>query len=225
MVSFPRAFLAGIVIGILQSVISFNFLDQPGLMDFLVLIAVSVAVYWQSRQGRGETQTFAFGAKAKPIPERLREVWWVRQIDRIGLALLLVGAVILPLVVTQPSRHLLYTTILAFALCALSLTVLTGWAGQLSLGQMAFAGIGALLTAAFIRGVNVDIGWGDTRLLNAGIEPLRFGPSVVFAVLITAGVAVLIGVGRPPCARPVPRGGHVRLRAGRPASTSTTDRS
>ncbi len=109
MVSFPRAFLAGIAIGILQSVVTFNFLDQPGLMDFLVFLAVSIAVYWQSRQGRGETQTFAFGAKAKPIPERLREVWWVRQIDRIGLALLLVGALILPLVVTAalaaPALH------------------------------------------------------------------------------------------------------------------------
>ena len=180
MVSFPRAFLAGIVIGIVQAVISFNYLDQPGLIDFLVLIAVVVAVYWQSRQGRGETQTFAFGAKAKPIPERLRQIWWVRQIDRIGLVLL--GrrrrdpapdrhpAVPAPAVHDDPRPS---------RICALSLTVLTGWAGQLSLGQMAFAGVGALLTAAFTRGINVDIGWGDTRVLNAGIEPLRFGPSVV----------------------------------------------
>ena len=29
---------------------------------------------------------------------------------------------------------------LVFALAGLSLTILTGWAGQLSLGQMAFAG-------------------------------------------------------------------------------------
>jgi ABC-type branched-subunit amino acid transport system ATPase component/ABC-type branched-subunit amino acid transport system permease subunit len=195
MFSFPRAFLAGILIGIVQAVISFNFLDQPGLMDFLVFIAIVIAVWWQSRAGRGETQTFAFGAKAKPIPERLRQVWWLRQIDRIGLLLLFAGAVVLPLIVTQPSRHLLYTSILAFGICALSLTVLTGWAGQLSLGQMAFAGVGALLTAAFTRGINVDIGWRDTRFIHAGIEALRFGPSVVFAVLITAAIAALIGVG------------------------------
>jgi ABC-type branched-subunit amino acid transport system ATPase component/ABC-type branched-subunit amino acid transport system permease subunit len=194
MVSFPRAFVAGIVIGIVQSVVSFNFLDQPGLMDFLILLAVVVAVYWQSRQ-RGETQTFAFGAKAKPVPERLRQVFWIRQIDKIGLVLLGIGAVILPLLVTQPSKHLLYTSILAFAICALSLTVLTGWAGQLSLGQMAFAGVGALLTAAFVRGINFDIGWHDTRVIKAGIEPLRYGPAVCFSVLITAGLAVLIGAG------------------------------
>ena len=173
-----------------------------------------IAVYWQSRQSRGETQTFAFGAKAKPIPERLRQVWWIRQIDKIGLVLVGVGVVILPLVVTQPSKHLLYTSILAFALCALSLTVLTGWAGQLSLGQMAFAGVGALLTAAFTRGLNFDIGWHDTRILKAGIEPLRFGPAVFFSVLITAGLAVADRRGCAAGARALPRRGHLRLRAG-----------
>jgi ABC-type branched-subunit amino acid transport system ATPase component/ABC-type branched-subunit amino acid transport system permease subunit len=195
MVSFPRAFLAGIAIGVVEAIITFNFLDQPGLTDFLLLLAVMVAVYQMSRQGRGETQTFAFGAKAKPIPERLRQIWWLRQVDRIGLVLCLVGAVILPLIITAPSKNLLYTSILAFALCALSLTVLTGWAGQLSLGQMAFAGIGAFLTAAFTRGINVDIGWHENRLIHAGIRPLSFGPSVVLAIVVTAGIAVLIGAG------------------------------
>ena len=194
MASFPRAFFAGIAIGVVQALISFNFLDQPGLMDFLVFLAVFVAVYWQSRSGVGETQTFSFAAKARPIPERLRPIWWLRQIDRIGLVLLGFGAVVLPLIVTEPSRQLLYTSILGFAICALSLTVLTGWAGQLSLGQMAFAGIGALLTASFMRGLNFDVGWGDLRF-KAGIEALRFGPSLVFAALITAGIAVLVGAG------------------------------
>ena len=105
------------------------------------------------------------------------------------------AAVVLPLIITQPSRHLLYTTILVFALCGLSLTILTGWAGQLSLGQMAFAGIGALLAAAFQRGITVDIGWHDTRVINGGLKGLAFGPSVVLATLVTAGIAALIGVG------------------------------
>ena len=195
MASFPRAFFAGIVIGVVQALINFNYLDQPGLIDFLVFLAVAIAVYWQSRQAGGESHTFSFAAKAPPIPQRLRKVWWLRQIDRIALVLLIIGAAVLPLIVTAPSRHLLYASILGFAICALSLTVLTGWAGQLSLGQMAFAGIGALLTASFTRGINVDIGWRETRFLHAGIEPLRFGPSLCLSALITAGVAALIGVG------------------------------
>ena len=194
MVSFPRAFGAGIAIGVVQALVSFNVLDQPGLMDFLLFLAVLVAVWRQGQRGPRETQTFSFAAKVRPIPERLRGIWWLRNLDRVGLAALALVAVVLPLVVTAPSRHLLYTSILGFALCALSLTVLTGWAGQLSLGQMAFAGIGASLTAALMRGVNVDIGWGGARLLRAGVVPLRFGPALVVAVLITAALAALIGV-------------------------------
>ena len=193
MASFRRAFLAGIAIGIVEAVVRFNYLDSPGLMDFLVLLAVLMAVNWQSRRGTGETQTFSFTAKPRPIPERLRGVWWIRQIDRAGLVAMGLIALVLPIVVTAPSRQLLYTSILAFALCALSLTVLTGWAGQLSLGQMAFAGIGALLMAAFSRGVNVDLRLGDTRLLKAGIQPLTFVTAVALAVAITALLATLIG--------------------------------
>ena len=37
MVSFPRAFVAGVAIGVIEAVVRFNYLDQPGLMDFLLL--------------------------------------------------------------------------------------------------------------------------------------------------------------------------------------------
>ena len=194
MASFPRAFIAGIAIGITQSLVAFNWVGEPGLVDFVLLVAVLVAVYMQSRGRSGDAGAFAFTTTARPVPERLRDRWWVRQIDRVGLLGLAIAGVVLPLVVTSPSRHLLYTTILTFALCGLSLTVLTGWGGQLSLGQMAFAGLGALLAAAFTRGINVDVGWGEARF-RAGIEPLAFAPSVALATLVTAGLAALIGLG------------------------------
>ena len=41
---------------------------------------------------------------------------------------------------TQSFHQQTYAMVLAFAICAVSVTVLTGWGGQLSLGQMAFAG-------------------------------------------------------------------------------------
>ncbi len=195
MVSFRRAFFAGIVIGVVEAVVFFNFLDQPGLIDFLLLIAVLIAVYFQSRRGTEETQAFTFAPKRRPVSERLRGIWWVRNLDRGALVLLTIAAVLLPVIVTEPSRHLLYTTILAFALCGLSLSVLTGWAGQLSLGQMAFAGLGALLAAAFDRGITVDIGWHSTRLIRGGLPGLGFVPSIICATLVTAGIAALIGVG------------------------------
>ena len=57
---------------------------------------------------------------------------------------------------------------LILALAALSVTVLIGWAGQLSLGQFAFVGLGAMVTGA---------------LVSAG---LAFGAAVGYAVV--AGV-------------------------------------
>ncbi|HET6950703.1 MAG TPA: branched-chain amino acid ABC transporter permease/ATP-binding protein [Acidimicrobiales bacterium] len=195
MVSFPRAFTAGLAVGVAQAAIAFNVPDQPGLVDVLILAAVLVAVYLQSRASEGETRTFSFAPKRRPIPERLRDRWWARQVDRVGLAVLAAVGVTLPIVVTQPSRHLLYTSVLVFALCGLSLTVLTGWAGQLSLGQMAFAGIGALLAAGFTRGIVVDVSVGGTRLVKAGVVPLPFGVSVALASVVTAAIAALIGIG------------------------------
>src|SRR4029077_355045 len=194
--SFQRAFVAAVVIGVVETVLRFNYLDQPGLMDFLLLIVVLVAVFFQSRTREpGETQTFSFAPRVKPVPERLRSIWWVRQLDRAPLVLIVLGAVLIPLILTQPSRHLLYGTILAYAIIATSLNILTGWAGQLSLGQMAFAGIGAFLAAAFSRGINWDIKIGDTRLYKAGFEGMPFGLSIVLAALVTAAVATIIGVG------------------------------
>ncbi len=191
MVSFPRAMFAGVAIGVIQSVVVFNYLDKPGLTDVLLFLAVLVAVALQSRgRGREETQTFAFTPKVRAVPDALRGLWWVRHLNRVVLGALVLIALAVPLVITAPSRHLLYATIGCFAICGLSLIVLTGWAGQLSLGQMAFAGIGALTAAALTRGLDLDLGIVDLEL--AGIP---FVLSILIAGLVTAALAAIIGVG------------------------------
>jgi ABC-type branched-subunit amino acid transport system ATPase component/ABC-type branched-subunit amino acid transport system permease subunit len=191
MVSFPRAMVAGVVIGVAQALINFNYLDKPGLIDGLILVAVLIAVAVQSRgRGPAETQTFSFAPKVREVPDELREIWWVRRFNVLVLGLLLALAVVLPLLITAPSRHLLYATICCFAVCGLSLTVLTGWGGQLSLGQMAFAGFGALLAAALTRGLHFDLG-----VITLDFAALPFVLSIVLAALVTAGLAALVGVG------------------------------
>jgi ABC-type branched-subunit amino acid transport system ATPase component/ABC-type branched-subunit amino acid transport system permease subunit len=194
MTSFWRAFVAGIAIGVVQAAITFNYLDQPGLTDFLVLIAVLVAVYFQSRSQSDDSENVLFVPRRRPVPPRLADRWWVRNLDRLGLLSLGVVAVVVPIVVSQPSRHLLYATILLFALAGISLTVLTGWLGQVSLGQMAFAGIGAFMAAAFHRGITLTIGVGGTHF-DLVMQAMGFGPSVLLAAGVTALLAVVIGVG------------------------------
>ncbi|NUP30819.1 MAG: ATP-binding cassette domain-containing protein [Streptomycetaceae bacterium] len=191
MYSFRIALLAGVGLGLLESVIQFNWLDQPGLTDIVVFGLVLAAVFVAGRGGEAESGTFSFAPKVRPVPERLRNLWWVRNLERFGLTALGLVAVVVPLTVAQPSRHLLYTVIVAYAICAASVTMLTGWAGQLSLGQMAFAGIGALTAAALSRGLHLDIG-NDKVLV---VDRLTFPTAVAVASLLTAALAALIGAG------------------------------
>ena len=194
MVSFPRALTAGVGIGVLEALLRFNYIDQPSLIDAVAFVFVLAAVWLQSRRP-AETATFSFAPKARPIPERLRELWWVRNLGALTLGATALVAVGLPFVITQPSRILLYGTILTFAICAISVSVLTGWGGQLSLGQMAFAGLGALTAATLQRGVAVDLGWGDTRFLKGSLPGMHFVPAILVASLAVAALAALIGVG------------------------------
>jgi ABC-type branched-subunit amino acid transport system ATPase component/branched-subunit amino acid ABC-type transport system permease component len=194
MVSFPRALVAGVAIGVCEALLRFNFIDQVGLIDFVLFAVVLVAVWFQSRQP-GETQSFSFAPKIKPIPDRLREVWWVRHLSTVTMLLLGFAAVLLPIIVTQPSRQLLYASIAAFALCGISLTVLTGWAGQLSLSQMTFAGFGALLAAALQRGFQFGVGWQDDQFFDFHVHPLPTFVAIGIATLVVAALAALIGIG------------------------------
>ena len=196
MVSFPRALAAGVAIGVVQAHIQFVFINQGGLIDFLLFVLVAVAVAFQSRGSAEEAGSFSFSARRRPIPERLREIWWVRGLSTTALGLLLAIALVLPYLVTRPSRHLLYASILAFAICALSMTIVTGWAGQLSLGQMAFAGIGALFAAGFNRGLTLGVGIGDRwEFFSVTFPRVPYLVSMLLAAGMAAATAALIGLG------------------------------
>ncbi|MDI2130122.1 ABC transporter permease subunit [Yinghuangia seranimata] len=191
MTSFRTALLAGGGLGLLESVVQFTWLDQPGLTDLVVFALVLAAVAVAPRGKADDGTAFSFAPRVRPVPERLRGLWWVRNMERLGFAGLGLVAVVLPMIVTQPSRHLLYTVILAYAICAASITVLTGWAGQLSLGQMAFAGIGALTAASLSRGLRLDIGAGKVLV----VERLTFPTAVGAAAMVTAAAALVVGLG------------------------------
>ena len=96
----------------------------------------------------------------KPLPDRVKGKWWMRHLPKIGLGFGLFVLGMMPVIFNQPSQSYLWTRVVIFAIAACSLTVLTGWAGQLSLGQFAFVGLGAILSAALVRGMEFDIfGW------------------------------------------------------------------
>src|SRR6267154_227156 len=72
-----------------------------------------------------------------------QSVFPIRQ-DRIGIALILFAAfVLVPLLASSFVLSAVFIPVLVFALAAIGLNLLTGYAGQVSLGTGAFMGVGA----------------------------------------------------------------------------------
>jgi ABC-type branched-subunit amino acid transport system ATPase component/ABC-type branched-subunit amino acid transport system permease subunit len=67
--------------------------------------------------------------------------------------------------------------------------LLTGWAGQLSLGQFAFVGLGAILSAALVRGMTFDVFGAH---IDLGTVP--FEAAVLIAVVVSTLVAMIVGI-------------------------------
>jgi len=107
-----------------------------------------------------------------------QQIFPIRQ-DRIGIALLLVFAfVVVPLIGDQYWLSALLTPFLIFALAALGLNILTGYAGQLSLGTAAFMAVGAFMAYNFVL-----------RLPWLGVIP-----SFMLAGLCAALVGIVFGL-------------------------------
>ena len=63
--------------------------------------------------------------------------------DRVGIALIIVAALVVPLFANDFVINTILIPFLIFALATIGLNVLTGYCGQLSLGTGAFMGVGA----------------------------------------------------------------------------------
>ena len=196
MYSFRRTVAAGIALGLLQTHIVRIHLSDPGLFDLLLFVLVVAAIVVRGRnEGEGRA-SFSFVSKRRPVPQHLRSIWWVRHFTHLGPIVLLLIGVVVPALVDVPSRHRVYARIVAFAVCAISVTVITGWSGQVSLAQMAFAGFGALLAAGFDRGLHFGVGWGDEfQLFALTLPDLPFVVSILVAALATSLLAAVVGLG------------------------------
>lgn len=115
----------------------------------------------------------------------------------LGGSLLLVALVlVVPSQIDKASRMLEFSAIPAYLIVALSVTVLTGWAGQLSLGQFGFVAVGAYVTVYYARelpyGVALAIGvaWGVAAAIVVGIPALRLRGLYLAVVTLGFGLAV-----------------------------------
>ena len=141
------AFGVGIALGVADQLI-FVWTGQGGLTDLVLLIAVVTVLLTRKDVLRRATSAAESapdtGEPIRPLPARVREhPSWTSTVflARVVAA----GAlVLLPFVLSSHNTYFVAATVLLCS-CVVSLTVLTGWAGQLSLGQWAIAGLGSLL--------------------------------------------------------------------------------
>ncbi|MGR7996004.1 MULTISPECIES: branched-chain amino acid ABC transporter permease [unclassified Xanthobacter] len=108
---------------------------------------------------------------------------------RLIAPLFLVVFALVPLWLNDPylMNALIITGI--FTICAMSLNLLLGYTGQLSLGHVAFFGIGAYVSALTALGFDVSLPFG-LRITHEGGSPLL---GFVLAILITGVTGYLIG--------------------------------
>jgi ABC-type branched-subunit amino acid transport system permease subunit len=173
MVNLTAAFVAAIAVGVIQEVLVWN-LSSTAQVD-LILFAMVMAVLLvriaalQTGSRREERSTWLEGSRTRRRDDGLR-----RRVGGAGVVAALVIAGLLPLVLNV-GRQFLFSQICIYAVVALSLTVLTGWAGQASLGQFGLVACGALMASHL-----------------GGSVPLVL--LLLFAGAVTAVIAVLVGL-------------------------------
>jgi branched-chain amino acid transport system permease protein len=158
MESLPIAFGAGIGLGVMESVVRHNSSGSPTFNNVVFLAVILVALLAQrgklSRAMLGD-QGFSFAAVVKPTPPELRrlpEVRWPKTALVVITGLLFI---FVPQTFGR-STQLLAVFAIAAAITGVSLVVLTGWGGHISLGQFAFVGIGAVVAGNLVE-ARVDL--------------------------------------------------------------------
>ena len=174
MVNLTVAFVAAIGIGVIQEILVWNLssTNQVDLVLFgLVMVVLLVRIASLQTGSRREVRsTWLENTRSRPrVDGALR-----RKVGGAGVGLAVVGALLAPEILSVGNQFL-YAQICLYAVIALSLTVLTGWAGQVSLGQFGLVAVGALMAAH----------------LGASVPLVLLMP---FAGAVTAVVAVLVGL-------------------------------
>jgi len=167
MESLPVAFVAGIGLGVLDQLVRWN-VDKASAADLAFLIVILGALLLQSgKMSRAHDVSFAvhLAGVVRAVPAELRHLPEVRLAKWGLVTLATLAAVVLPRS-WAPSSQSLAATATVWALVAVSLVVLSGWNGKISLGQFGIVGVAAIVAGNVVERWNIDI---FVTLLIAGL--------------------------------------------------------
>lgn len=187
---------AAVVIGLFEQMAQYSF-GSTAVLDIALLVVIGASLFLQrQRSGRSDLDqagSWRAEREIRPIPRELRSLpvvrSWIRTLVVVGLIVLL-G---LPWILSA-AQATLATIYIIYAMVGLSLLVLTGWAGQISLGQFGFAAVGAYFTALlglpFPLSLLAAAVVGGLAALLVGIPAMRLRGLHLAVVTLAFAVAV-----------------------------------
>ena len=175
--SYPLTLLGGLLIGVVQAEVG-NYVHVTGAQDALplLMIVIVLIVRGSSLPLRGHI------SDRLPVVGNGRIDWKVLVpcVMAMSLALLLL---------TSDDWLSALTATFAVGIVLLSLVVLIGYAGQLSLAQYALAGIGALLAARLVRGAGLPF---ELAIVGGMAGTVVVGLAFALPALRTRGVNLAV---------------------------------
>jgi ABC-type branched-subunit amino acid transport system ATPase component/ABC-type branched-subunit amino acid transport system permease subunit len=163
--SLPIALAGGLALGVIEQLLLWN-RPQSGLVEVVLFAIILLTLLIQKQRGGREEEKGSWAAvqALRPIPVALKQLWIVRNLGLlVGLAALAV-ALVLPMFISN-SSSITMVSIIGFAIVGLSVGIITGLGGQLSLGQFAIAAVGAWASYE----VSSRIGHFELSFLYAGL--------------------------------------------------------
>jgi branched-chain amino acid transport system permease protein len=155
----PTVAFTAVALGVLDYGVQWN-ASSPLLVQPIIGAAVLVALLLQrrssSRADNDTTASWSATEEVRPLLPSEARLPLVRAARVTFAVLIVVGLVAIP-VLLRVDQVIKATAVVVFAIIGVSLVVLTGWAGQISLGQVAFVGVGAAVSAKCTVTWNVDI--------------------------------------------------------------------
>ena len=178
----PIVFAGGVGIGVVEALVLWNY-PTAGVFEVVLFLLVLASLLLRRGLGQmargGEGTSWSLIGGARSVSSRAASTAGLSTARRVTLAVAVVAIALSPLPLDNGQR-VLFASMAAFALMGLSLVVLTGIAGQVSLGQFAFVGLGALVGGRLHQlGYPLPIGMlyaavaGGVAALVVGLPALR----------------------------------------------------
>jgi branched-chain amino acid transport system permease protein len=187
----PWVAASAVAIGILGQGVNWDNPNRPSLI-LAVLAAVVIGGLIMRRVGsrpeRDSGAGWALVSGIRDTPARVAALPVVRLVRVAGLVIAITGAATLPLWL-GPGNLLEGSTLLTLVIVGCSVVVLTGWSGQVSLGQMSFAAVGAAVGAVALADWHWDL---SLALLIGGAAAASVATLVGLPTLRLNGIFVAV---------------------------------